>query len=102
MKRCIILILILALLAGAAAAQDAPQQVDGRKSGYLFMAAATRALQDDDFLNPGFFATDQGKALWTAPDGSSGSSASPVIRTPRRRCRGLRRVIRPMTLTLAG
>ena len=68
------IVLILALLTGAAAAQDAPQQVDGRKSGYLFMTAATRALQDDDFLNPGFFAIDQGKALWAAPDGSSGKS----------------------------
>lgn len=67
---------ILLALSTAAAAQEAPREVDGRKSGYLFMAPETRALQDDDFLNPGFFAIDQGQALWTRVEGTEGKSCA--------------------------
>lgn len=59
-----------------AAAQDLPRQVDGRMSGYLFMSPETRVLQDDDFLNPGFFAIDDGAALWTRAEGSAGQSCA--------------------------
>jgi sulfur-oxidizing protein SoxA len=64
------------LFAMAAFAQDAPKEIDGRKSGYLFMSAETRALQEDDFLNPGFFAIDQGKALWAKAEGAQGKSCA--------------------------
>lgn len=70
------LVLLLLLLAPSAQAQDAPREVEGRMSGYLFMAPETRALQDDDFLNPGFFAIDQGQALWTKVDGAKGKSCA--------------------------
>lgn len=36
-------------------------------SGYDFMEPATRQLQDDDFLNPGFFMVERGQALWDRP-----------------------------------
>jgi sulfur-oxidizing protein SoxA len=48
----------------------------GRRSGYLYMARETRALQDDDFLNPGFFAVERGRALWEKIEGSAGKSCA--------------------------
>ena len=41
-------------------------EVDGRRSGYLYLGAQIRALQDDDFLNPGIFAVERGEELWNA------------------------------------
>ncbi len=54
----------------------APMEIDGRKSGYLFMESATRMLQDDDFLNPAMFAVDTGRMLWSQPDGAAGQSCA--------------------------
>ncbi len=51
-------------------------EVDGKKSGYLYMDETTRLLQDDDFLNPGMFAVDAGRALWERPDPVSGVSCA--------------------------
>lgn len=47
---------------------------EGRQSGYLFLDAATRTLQDDDFQNPGVFALERGEQLWSTPDGTVGKS----------------------------
>jgi len=35
-----------------------------KRSGYEYMSKETRALQDDDFANPGMFAVLDGEALW--------------------------------------
>ena len=43
---------------------------EGRQSGYLFLDAATRTLQDDDFQNPGSLALPRGEQLWSTPDGT--------------------------------
>ena len=43
---------------------------EGRQSGYLFLDAATRMLQDDDFQNPGSLALPRGEQLWSTPDGT--------------------------------
>lgn len=51
-------------------------EVDGKKSGYLYMDQATRDLQDDDFLNPGMFAVETGQALWDREDPISGVSCA--------------------------
>lgn len=64
-------LLILGLLALPAAAQDAAPV-----SGYAFLDAGTRALQDDDFLNPGFFAVERGAALWGQAEGAAGLSCA--------------------------
>lgn len=56
--------------ATAAFPQDAP------RSGYVFMEAATQAIQDDDFLNPGFFLVEEGQTLWTTAIGSDGLTCS--------------------------
>jgi sulfur-oxidizing protein SoxA len=50
--------------------------VDGRRSGYLYLGDQTRALQDDDFLNPGMFAVDYGRDLWNSVEGTEGFSCA--------------------------
>lgn len=45
-------------------------------SGYLFLGSQTQALQDDDFLNPGFFAVERGAELWAAVDGAARQSCA--------------------------
>jgi L-cysteine S-thiosulfotransferase len=45
-------------------------------SGYWFRTKETQAIQDDDFNNPGFFAVEQGEALWSKPDGAAGKSCA--------------------------
>lgn len=55
---------------------SAPLEVDGRRSGYLYLGEQTQALQDDDFLNPGIFAVERGRTLWNAADGTAGGSCA--------------------------
>lgn len=45
-------------------------------SGYWFRTPQTRAIQDDDFENPGFLAVERGEQLWRQPDGASGLSCA--------------------------
>ena len=40
------------------------------------MGEQTRALQDDDFLNPGMFAVDYGRDLWNRAEGTEGFSCA--------------------------
>lgn len=51
-------------------------EIDGRQSGYVFLGPETKALQDDDFLNPGLFALEEGQALWGRAEGSEGLSCA--------------------------
>lgn len=55
-------LLSAALLFGAVAAWS---QSDPRQSGYVFMSAGTRALQDDDSANPAMLSVADGEALWS-------------------------------------
>ncbi|MBI1207099.1 MAG: sulfur oxidation c-type cytochrome SoxA [Azospirillum sp.] len=45
-------------------------------SGYFFRSRETQALQDDDFLNPGFLWVEQGQDLWSKPEGEAGKSCA--------------------------
>ena len=45
-------------------------------SGYYFANAETRALQDDDFDNPGFLWVEAGEQLWKKKDGSAGKACA--------------------------
>ena len=45
-------------------------------SGYEYLAAGTKSLQDDDFQNPGMFMVDRGRALWSKIDGREGKSCA--------------------------
>ena len=79
MRRALSAFALILLSAGAAPAQgvDEPRyEVDGRRSGYLYMGAETQALQDDDFLNPGFFAVERGAELWNSVEGTEGKSCA--------------------------
>ena len=72
------LLVVLAGLAGSgAAAEDfGPYAVEDRRSGYTYAAAETRAMQDDDFDNPGFLWVEQGATTWNAVEGSAGQSCA--------------------------
>jgi sulfur-oxidizing protein SoxA len=45
-------------------------------SGYYFSSLETRALQDDDFDNPGFRWIQQGEGLWARVDGGAQKACS--------------------------
>jgi sulfur-oxidizing protein SoxA len=46
------------------------------KSGYVYAEPQTRAMQDDDFSNPGFLWVDKGKTLFNTVEGSAGKSCA--------------------------
>ena len=48
--------------------------INERKSGIQLTAASTRAMQNDDVLNPGMLSVKDGEALWNSP--ASGNSTS--------------------------
>jgi L-cysteine S-thiosulfotransferase len=55
-------------------ASDIPP--DQRRSGYSFMAADTKAIQDDDTTNPGMLWVLDGETLWKAKTGNGGKSCA--------------------------
>lgn len=50
--------------------------VDGRRSGYTYAASETRAMQDDEFENPGSIWLAKGEDLWGTVEGSKGKSCA--------------------------
>ena len=53
-----------------------PQRPSPLKSGIEFAAAETRALQQDDFANPGMLWVARGEKLWNAVAGRSGKACA--------------------------
>lgn len=49
-------------------------QVGDTRSGYTFAKAETRAIQDDDFENPGMLWVEHGEELWETVDGEAQKS----------------------------
>lgn len=47
-----------------------------KRSGYTYAEPETRAMQDDDFNNPGFLWVEKGEKLWNKVDGSAGKACS--------------------------
>nr|WP_284694262.1 sulfur oxidation c-type cytochrome SoxA [Rhodoplanes serenus] len=45
-------------------------------SGLAFRTHETKAMQSDDFNNPGFLAVEEGAALWSKVDGAAGKSCA--------------------------
>ena len=45
-------------------------------SGYHYMGEQVRALQDDEFLNPGMFAVERGAELWSSVEGTEGHACA--------------------------
>ena len=64
------------LLLTAVLARSAEIPLAERKSGYDFMARATRAMQDDDTVNPGMLWVLDGEALWGRKAGAAGKSCA--------------------------
>ena len=58
------------------AAQAADLPASERRSGYDFMSAETRAMQDDDGANPGMLWVLDGEALWNRPEGPDRKSCA--------------------------
>jgi sulfur-oxidizing protein SoxA len=50
--------------------------VGDKKSGYVYMTAITRDMQDDDFANPAFLWVQTGEAFWNTKMGSKGKSCA--------------------------
>ncbi|MBM3525096.1 MAG: sulfur oxidation c-type cytochrome SoxA [Alphaproteobacteria bacterium] len=65
-------IAIAATVCVGAFAQDAGE----RRSGSFYLSDETRRLQDDDFLNPGMFAVERGRELWSRVEGSGGRACA--------------------------
>ena len=64
-------LLVLAQGAPAAGITDAE-----RRSGYEFMSRETRAMQDDEFTNPGLLWVLDGEALWNRKEGAAGQACA--------------------------
>ena len=52
----------------------AKYSVGAKHSGYVLASPATRAMEDDDFQNPGMLWVETGKQLWSKADGANGKS----------------------------
>lgn len=65
------------LAAGASYAADwGPYQVEDRRSGFTYMTDETRAIQVDNFQNPGMLWVEDGAELWDKTDGEAGKSCA--------------------------
>ena len=72
---------VLAAALGAVAlpaggAEPGAHRVGERRSGYAYLSEQNRALQDDDFANPGFLWVERGERLWDAAEGEAGRSCA--------------------------
>src|SRR5260221_656169 len=62
------------LVAGSVGAAEIPQAE--RRSGYSFMTDDTKAMQDDDTVNPGMLWVLDGEALWKRKVGSANKACA--------------------------
>jgi len=74
MTQTAVLFLTVVLVGAAARAGEIP--LAERKSGYVFMAPETRAMQDDDAANPAMLWVLDGETLWRRKEGSAGKSCA--------------------------
>jgi sulfur-oxidizing protein SoxA len=68
--------LLLMAAAGIAAAQERVIPLDKLQSGRVLQSADVRALQADDFANPGMLWVEKGAKLWSAAAGTEGKSCT--------------------------
>jgi len=81
------LALLACLAFAAAAAAEIP--LEERRSGYEFTGRDTRAMQDDDAVNPGWFWVLEGEALWKRKDGAANRSCADCHGDPAQSMRGV-------------
>ncbi len=65
---------VVGVLLGFAVAAEIP--LAERRSGYEFMGRETRAMQDDDTVNPGMLWVLDGAALWNRKSGAAGRACA--------------------------
>lgn len=53
-----------------------PYKVEDRRSGYTYMTDESRAMQQDEFQNPGMLWVEQGEELWSKVEGKAGKSCA--------------------------
>jgi len=63
--------LLVALCAGSAVAQIRPIPASELRSGSSFGSPELRAMQGDDFANPGMLWVERGQKLWQTPAGAA-------------------------------
>lgn len=73
---CLLLTACAVLPAVADEGEWGKYAVDGRRSGYTYAAPETRAMQDDEFENPGSIWLAKGEQLWHTVDGTNGKSCA--------------------------
>lgn len=66
----------LGFIASPSAALEPPIARNALKSGADFVSADVRAMQDDDFGNPGMLWVTRGERLWREAAGAAGSSCA--------------------------
>jgi sulfur-oxidizing protein SoxA len=80
LERLLVLVLVLALVslaaAAAAATMERPIPPAELKPGSAFTSEANRALQEDEFANPGMLWVERGGKLWNEPAGKSEKSCA--------------------------
>ena len=69
MRRAGIAIAAAVLAAGVAHAEERAIPPGELKSGSAFIGSDLRALQNDDFANPGMLWVESGEKLWSEPAG---------------------------------
>ena len=74
MKPAAAVVFATAVLGATAIAAEIP--LADRKSGYEFMTRETRAMQDDDTVNPAMLWVLDGEALWNRKEGSAAKSCA--------------------------
>jgi sulfur-oxidizing protein SoxA len=78
-----------ALAAGMALAQERAIPPGEIKSGSAFLGPDLRALQNDDFANPGMLWVERGEKLWREPAGKSARSCAGCHQDARSSMRGV-------------
>lgn len=77
------------LLMALSAAVPAAEQLPAPRSGIAFAGTEIRALQADDFANPGMLWVDRGEKLWNAAAGRNDQSCADCHRDARVTMRGV-------------
>ncbi|MGB1884510.1 MAG: sulfur oxidation c-type cytochrome SoxA [Gammaproteobacteria bacterium] len=71
-----LLVLSLSGFATSTAAEEdwSDYSAGDRRTGYTYASAETRAMQDDEFENPGYIWVESGADQWSVVDGSEGKA----------------------------
>jgi sulfur-oxidizing protein SoxA len=75
-RRAIAVLLLAALIGAAGPATAAEIPLLDRKSGYEFMGRESKAMQDDDTVNPGMLWVLDGEAAWNRKEGETNKSCA--------------------------